>query len=95
MNRLVYHYESIKSKYSKYADFLIEYKKHTFYETVVIQFKNNYYMVLVENPTGRVSVSYNLLKNKAKNKEKVGYSIDNIFRFLKNDLSRRIKEEYR
>lgn len=94
MNRLVYHYESIKAKYSKYADFHIEYKKHTFYETVVIQFRNNYYMVLVENSTGRVSVSYNLLKNKTKNKEKVGYSIDNIFRFLKNDLSRRIKEEY-
>jgi hypothetical protein len=95
MNRLVYHYESIKSKYSKYADFHIEYKKHTFYETLVIQFKNNYYTVLVENSTGGVSVSYNLLKNKAKNKEKVGYSIDNIFRFLRNDLSRRIKEEYR
>lgn len=95
MNRLVHHYESIKAKYSKYAGFHIEYKKHTFYETVVIQFINNYYMVLVENSTGRVSVRYNLLKNKTKNKEKVGYSIDNIFRFLRNDLSRRIKEEYR
>lgn len=92
-DRLLYHYNKLYEKFKHSPEVVVLLVEDKDYNMLVVNFRSSKFRVIVSHGFAPSILKYNMYKRPEVGREKRSYSVDNLVRDMRSDLSRRLRAE--